>query len=178
MQRPFGAFLGPLVVLIAAGISCAGARAADGDRPDDPSLAQRNPIAQLRRDAEHGNERAQYLLGCCYNGDRGLQRDPAEAAKWWGRAAEKGVADAQYCLGLSYSLGQGVPRDPAEAARWWRKAADQDHADAQYFLALSYCAGLGVPKSPPMASYWLSRSAGQGNKAAAELLRKIGLSPG
>ena len=178
MLRPFGAFPGPLVILVAATLTCGRSPAADGAQSGDAAIAERNPIAQLRRDAERGNERAQYLLGCCYNGDRGLQRDPAEAAKWWGMAAAKGVADAQYCLGLSYCLGQGVPRDPVEAAKWWRKAAEQDHADAQYFLALSYRSGLGVPRNTPMASYWLNRSASQGNKAAIEMLRKIGPSPG
>lgn len=178
MLRLFGALSGPLVMLIAATLPCGGAPSVDGAESADSAVALRNPIAQLRRDAEQGNERAQYILGCCYNGERGLQRDPAEAAKWWGMAAAKGVADAQYCLGLSYSLGEGVPKDPVEAAKWWKRAADQDHADAQYFLALSYRAGLGVPRSPPLASYWLNRAANQGSKAALEMLRKIGTTPG
>jgi len=177
MLRPFGAFSGPLVILIAATLGSGEAPAADSSVSAVASVELRNPLEQLRRDAELGNEKAQYLLGCCYNGEQGLERNPAEAAKWWAKAAAKGLADAQYCLGLSYYMGQGVPRDPVEAANWWKKAADQDHADAQYFLALSYRAGVGVPKSTPMASYWLGRSASQGNKAALELLRKIGPSP-
>jgi TPR repeat protein len=178
MLRPFGAFSGPLVILIAATLGCCEARAADSAVSSVPAVALRNPLEQLRKDAEQGDEKAEYLLGCCYNGDQGLERNPAEAVKWWGKAAAKGVADAQYCLGLSYYLGQGVSRDLAEAAKWWKKAADQDHADAQYFLALSYRSGLGVPRSPPMASYWLNRAASQGSKAAVEMLRKIGPSPG
>lgn len=177
-MRLFGTFPGPLFLLIAATLPCSAVHCADDTPLGDLAIAQRNPVAQLRRDAEQGNERAEYLLGCCYNGDRGLQRDPAEAAKWWGRAASKGVADAQYCLGLSYFMGQGVPRDPAQAAVWWKRAADQDHADAQYFLALSYRAGLGVPRSPLLADYWLNRSAGQGNKAALRLLGRTAPTPG
>jgi TPR repeat protein len=178
MLRPFGAFSGPLLMLIAATFGCGEAPAADGPPLPDAAVAERNPIEQLRRDAEHGNERAQYELGCCYNGERGLQRDPAEAAKWWGMAAAKGVADAQYCLGLIYCLGDGVPRDPVLAAKWLKKAAEQDHSGAQYFLALSYRAGLGVPRSPQLASYWLNRAASQGSKPALELLRTIGSTPG
>lgn len=178
LKRTSGAFQGPLIVLIASAITAGGVFAADGARRADAAAAQADPVAQLRGDAERGDERAQYLLGCCYNGDCGFKRNPAEAAKWWGRAAEKGIADAQYCLGLSYYLGQGVPRDASEAAKWWRKAADQDHADAQYLLGLSYSAGLGVPRSRPLASYWLGKSAGHGNRAALELLRKLGPSPG
>ena len=178
MLRPFGAFLGPLVILIAATLGCGEGLAADSAVSADVAVAQVNPLEQLRRDAVQGNAKAQYLLGCCFNGDQGLERNPAEAAKWWGKAAERGVADAQYCLGLSYYLGQGVNRDPVEAAKWWKKAADQDHADAQYFLALSYRAGLGVPRSPPMASYWLNRAAGLGSKAALAMLKQIEPSPG
>jgi TPR repeat protein len=177
MLRPFGALLGPLVVLIAAVLGRGEAPAADSGLSPVAVVAQRTPLEQLRRDAEQGDEKAQYLLGCCYNGDQGLERNPAEAARWWGKAAAKGVADAQYCLGLSYYLGQGVPRDTAEAAKWWKKAAEQDHANAQYFLGLSYSAGLGVPRSQPLASYWLGRAASRGNKAALELLRKITASP-
>jgi TPR repeat protein len=178
MLRPFGAFSGPLVILIAATLGCCDAGAADSAASSGQAVALRNPLEQLRSDAERGDERAQYLLGCCYNGDQGLERNATEAVKWWGKAAAKGLADAQYCLGLSYYLGQGVPRDPVRAAKWWKMAADQDHADAQYFLALSYRSGLGVPRSPPMASYWLNRAASQGSKAAMEMLRKIGPSPG
>jgi TPR repeat protein len=178
MQRPFGAFSGPLVILIAATLGCGKVSAADGTQSAQAAVADRNPIAELRKDAEQGNERAQYELGCCYNGERGLQRDPAEAAKWWGMAAANGMADAQYCLGLSYCLGDGVPKDPALAAKWLKRAAEQDHMDAQYFLALSYRAGLGVPRSPQLASYWLNRAASQGSKPALEMLRKIGVTPG
>ncbi len=178
LKRASGALLGPLIVLIASAIPAGGVFAADGATQAAAAVGDPDPVSKLRVDAERGDEKAQYLLGCCYNGDCGFQRNPAEAAKWWGRAAEKGIADAQYCLGLSYYLGQGVPRDTAEAAKWWRKAADQDHADAEYLLGLSYSAGLGVPRSRPMASYWLGRSASHGNRAALELLRKIGPSPG
>ena len=175
LKIAFGTFQGPFIILIAAAMAAGEAFAAEST---GLAVVENSPIAQLRRDAEHGNETAEYVLGCCYNGDRGFERNPAEAAKWWRMAAEKGVADAQYCLGLSYYLGQGVPRDPCEAAKWWTKAACQDHADAQYFLGLSYRAGLGVPKNLTLASYWLGRSAGHGNREAQEMLKKIGSIPG
>jgi uncharacterized protein len=178
MLRPFGAHSGPLVILIAAALTCGRSLASESAKPADALVARQNPLEQLRRDAEQGNEKAEYLLGCCYNGEQGLERNPALAAKWWGMAAAKGVADAQYCLGLSYCLGDGVSRDPVMAAKWLKMAAEQDHAGAQYFLALSYRAGLGVPRSPALASYWLGRSASQGNEAALAMLKKIGLTPG
>ena len=178
MKIAFGAFHGPFFILIAATFAAGEAFAADGSGRADATIAETSPIAQLRRDAEHGNETAEYVLGCCYNGDRGFERNPAEAAKWWGRAAEKGVADAQYCLGLSYYLGEGVAKDPSEAAKWWTKAANQDHADAQYFLGLSYRSGVGVAKNLSLAAYWLNRSASHGNREALEMLKKLSVAPG
>jgi len=177
MLRFIGGASGPLA-LCAAAMICVEVLAADGSKPVEPNATKDGPVSELRREAEHGDFNAQYLLGCCYNGDFGCPKDPVEASKWWKKAAEKGVADAQYCLGLSLYLGQGVHKDTVEAAKWWRRAAVQNHADAQYFLGLSYCAGLGVQKSTPLAIYWLHRSASQGNKAALELLSKIGLAPG
>jgi uncharacterized protein len=173
-----GAFQASIVVLIAAIIAPGEAFAADSANEAAAPVTENGPLAQLRRDAERGNETAEYVLGCCYNGDRGFERNPAEAAKWWAMAAAKGVADAQYCLGLSYYLGEGVAKDTVKAAKWWTKAANQDHADAQYFLGLSYRTGIGVPKNLFLAAYWLNKSASHGNSEAVELLRKIGSVPG
>lgn len=173
IKRFLGAVLRPLIFFTAAGAIFA----ADGVRPEESAPDQAIPFDQLRKDAEQGNDKAEYLLGCCYNGDHGFPVDSAEAARWWGKAAAKGLADAQFCIGLAYSLGQGVPKDAAVASKWWRMAAEQDHAEAQYFLGLSYCAGLGVTKSPALAISWLSRSAKNGNRAALEVLRKLGSSP-
>jgi TPR repeat protein len=176
MLRRSGGVSGPLILaLIVAGFSgpCG---AAGGNQPAD--AAATNPIDQLQKDAESGNTKAQYVLGCCYNGDHGFTRDPAKAAKWWGRAAAGGYAEAQFCLGLSCFIGEGVPKDTAEATRWWRKAADQEQPDAQYFLGLSYHTGLGVPKNARLAVYWLKKSAGHGSKPAAQLLKTMGPSPG
>ncbi len=163
---------GPLILAIIVGGFSGTCGAAEENWSADAAAA--NPIDQLQKDAEGGNTKAQYVLGCCYNGDHGFARDPAKAAKWWTMAAAKGLADAQFCLGLSCFLGEGVPKDVVEAARWWKMAADQEQMDAQYFLGLSYHTGLGVPKSRPLAIYWLKKSADHGSKPAQDLLKEIG----
>jgi TPR repeat protein len=56
-------------------------------------------------------------------------------------------------------------------------AAQQEHAEAQYFLGLSYCAGCGVPKSLALEIFWMNKSAGNGDKAALEVLGKLGRRP-
>jgi TPR repeat protein len=177
MGRSFGAVLSPSVILTAAILIAGETHAAEAVRPSDSALDKTLPFEQLRKDAEQGNEKAEYLLGCCYNGDHGFPKDSVEAAKWWERAAAKGMADAQYCLGLSYYLGQGVLKDATAAAKWWRLAAGQEHAEAQYFLGLSYCVGRGVPKSLDLAVFWLNKSAKNGDKAAQEALGKLNPRP-
>ena len=178
MMRLISGFPRPLIAICSAALIAGGIHAAEGGRQEKPIGDSNNPIDQLQKDAEQGNVMAQYVLGCCYNGDRGFPKDPAKAAQWWGRAAASGNADAQFCLGLSCFLGQGVAKNADEAVQWWRKAADQDHADAQYFLGLCYNTGIGLPKSTLQAVYWLKQSARHGNGAAVGKLREIGASTG
>ncbi len=178
MGRHLREVSGSLIIMISAALLAGRNCAAEGIRPTDEGRADSDPIAELQKDAEQGNPKAQYVLGCCFNGDHGTPRDPVKAAKWWGMAAANGIADAQFCLGLSFFMGEGVPKDVALAVIWWGKAAEQDNPDAEYFLGLSYHTGIGAIQSTPKAIYWLKKSAGNGCRAAAELLKEIGKSPG
>ena len=76
-------------------------------------------MSQVRRDAESGNAEAQYIVGCCYErGDHGLERNYAEAAKWYRRAADQDHHAAQLYLGLLYGQGLGVDLDYIVALKW------------------------------------------------------------
>jgi len=165
----------PLIFTIAVALSACGALASEAGAPPAAAAEEGNPISQLQQDAEKGNVRAQYALGCCYNGDFGNARDPVKAAAWWAKAAGGGSVDAQFCIGLCCYLGEGVPRDTQRAVGWWTQAAGQDHAEAEYFLGLSYLKGLGIGKDPAKAVHWLEKSAKEGNTAASLQLKKIGL---
>src|SRR5580658_9179234 len=105
MIRRIGGYSGPLMIFVASAMAASGVFAAEGARAADPGTEQGSPFEELCRDAQQGNAKAQYVLGCCYNGDHGFQKDPAKAVEWWGKAAAQGVADAQYLLGLSYYVG-------------------------------------------------------------------------
>ena len=63
-----------------------------------------------------------------------MQKDYAEAVRWYRMAAEQGFAKAQYNLGKCCYLGRGVQQDYTEAVKWYKLAADQGNADAQYML--------------------------------------------
>ncbi len=95
--------------------------------------------------AKNGDAEAQFFLGGLYfNGD-GVERDPAEAIKWWLLAAEQDLGYAQFILGVTFFDGTGVPQDYTEAAKWYRRAAEQGIAQAQYNLGAMYERGVGVP---------------------------------
>jgi TPR repeat protein len=174
MKRPMSRVSGLIRAFVFASIIAVRGQAAGVGPQTDPGPSDSNPIAELKHDAEQGNPKAQYILGCCYNGDHGFTRDPAEAAIWWRKAAANGVANAQFCLGLSFFAGEGVPKNMAEAAKWWKMAAEQGHPDAQYFLGLCYSAGLGAPKSTAQAIFWLQKAASHGIQAASKLLSQMG----
>ncbi|PSH05221.1 MAG: hypothetical protein CXZ00_03470 [Acidobacteria bacterium] len=85
-------------------------------------------LAELRKQAEQGDARAQFNLGDRYYLGDGLPRDEAEAVRWYRKAAEQGHAQAQYNLGWMYDNGDGVPKDDAEAYFWLNLAAVNTNA--------------------------------------------------
>ncbi len=56
-------------------------------------------------------------LGVMYENGRGVERDDAEAVKWYRKAAEAGNAKGMVKLGLLYAKGRGVAEDDVEAAK-------------------------------------------------------------
>ena len=111
----------------------------------------------------HASERpaVQNRLGNMYEFGEGVERDYAEAVKWYRRAAEQGYALGQYCLGDMYDNGKGVTQNYAEAMKWYRKAAEAGSADAQCDLGLMYELGRGVPENNSEAVAWYRRAADQ-----------------
>jgi TPR repeat protein len=112
--------------------------------------------------AEQGDAAAQCNLGLMYDRGEGVQRDDAEAVKWYRKAAEQGYAKAQCNLGWMYGCGLGVRQDYAEAVKWVRKAAEQGHAEAEYWLGFIYeDGGIGVQQDYAEAVKWYRKAAEQ-----------------
>lgn len=78
-----------------------------------------------------------FETGLKYYDGVGVEKNLAEAVKWFRKAAEKNYAPAQFSLGLCYYGGKGVPRNYVEAVKWYRKAAEQNYPLAQ----LPFCPG-------------------------------------
>ena len=74
---------------------------------------------------------AQFNLGVMYARGDGVEKDPAEATRWYRKAAEQGHAEAQFNLGLRYYKGEGVRKSRTMALKWFRKAAAQGHPTAK-----------------------------------------------
>ena len=123
-------------------------------------------VTEWHRLAESGNARAQYNLAMMYANGYGVERDYAEAVKWYRKSAEQGVATAQNNLAGMYANGYGVERDYAEAVKWYRKSAEQGVATAQNNLAGMYANGYGVERDYAEAVKWYRKSAEQGDTTA------------
>ncbi len=100
--------------------------------------------------------------GDAYANGAGVEKDAAEAVKWYRKAAEKGYPRAQLILGLSYDQGNGVEKDVVEAVKWYRKAAEKGSAEAQFMLGFSYDQGDGVEKDVTEAVKWWRKAAENG----------------
>ena len=71
------------------------------------------------------------------NGD-GVERNYAEAFKWFRRAAAAGHTRSQYDLGSMYRNGEGMKENKDAAKYLYTLAANKGHATAAYELAKIY----------------------------------------
>ena len=107
-----------------------------------------------------------YQLGVYYELGIGVDKDLAEAVKWYKKAAEKGNTDAMCSLGSSYRIGHGVDKDPAEAVKWYKKAAEKGNTHAMCNLGSCYHFGDGVDEDPAESVKWYKKAAEKGNTDA------------
>jgi TPR repeat protein len=119
-------------------------------------------VAEFKKLAEAGNDRAQANLGYMYYAGEGLPQDYKQAVYWYRKAAVQGNKDAQYNLAVSYAFGEGVKQDLTEAAIWYRRAGEQGHVVSQYSLGISYAYGEGVPQDQKEAARWFKKASDQG----------------
>ncbi|MBI4659600.1 MAG: SEL1-like repeat protein [Verrucomicrobia bacterium] len=116
-------------------------------------------ISKWKTAGEKGEAWACFNLGLAYHLGKDVEKNEAEAIRWYLLAAEKGFAAAQANLGYCYETGFGVPVDYAESVKWYQLAAQQGHPFAQYNLGKKYQTGPGVPIDPKMAEKWLRQAA-------------------
>jgi len=120
----------------------------------------------IKRQAEQGNAKAQYLLGTMYLNGTGTKKNPDKAMKILLIAAKQGVVDAQYKIGDMYYSGDGITQNFKKAFPWIQKAAKQGNERAQSTLGMMYYHGRGIPSNPKKTAKWLRKAANQGGAYA------------
>jgi TPR repeat protein len=81
--------------------------------------------------ARYGHMGAQFALGEVYSLGRGVEKNNALAARWYGKAAYQGLPEAQYAYGLVHVRGLGLPINRAAGYRWLLLAARNGHERAE-----------------------------------------------
>lgn len=77
-------------------------------------------LKELKKEAKKGDKVAQLEVGYFYfKGSKEVQRNYAQALKWFKMAADQGYDQGQYYLGVLYEGGYGVEKDPIEAFKWY-----------------------------------------------------------
>jgi uncharacterized protein len=126
--------------------------------PDD--LLRAVELLRMAGEAEIAD--AQHALGVLALNGRGMNRDPAEAARWFERAARNGNLAGTVEYAILLFNGEGVPANEAAAARLFRRAAVRGNAIARNRLARLLVAGRGVPVNRVEAAAWHLLAAAQG----------------
>lgn len=75
-------------------------------------------ITRLRQSAEAGDSNAQYCLGFMYFVGQSVEKNYAEAFKWFSVSAKRGDGGSQFYLGIAYAYALGVSRDWVRAYMW------------------------------------------------------------
>jgi hypothetical protein len=136
----------------------------------------RGALPLLTDAADHGFANAQHMLGfVLQEGEPGVPKDPAAAARWFAKAAAQGNRASQYALAGMIEEGEGgLPKDPRRAAELYEASANQGFAAAQFAYGLSCEFVLNDRKR---AIYFLELAAKQGEGMAgwtARWLRRPG----
>jgi len=117
-------------------------------------------VARLKPFAEHGDKRAQTILGFVHLYGRGTPRNINRAAQWFAKAAAQKYPPAQHALARLY-LGakEAGKRERAEGVRLMRAAAEASHPLAQVELGLMHERGQFVKRDSKRAVAWFQRAA-------------------
>ena len=113
-----GALVTSAVLLTAAPMAQAGSGKHDFAAGGDAAAVRRITVR-----AEHGDARAQAMLGFMYANGHGVPQSYDVAVDWYLKSASQGDPDGQYLLGLMYDKGLGVHLDVIKAYKWLNLAA-------------------------------------------------------
>ncbi len=127
----------------------------DADDPDGEIAARR--ISYLKELAQtKGYENTLIMLGTSYQQGKGVERDAAEAIKWFEKAVAAGIPFGNECIGSIYYNGDGLPVDYQKAFVYFTKDESENAFCTIYALGEMYRQGLYVEKNPERAAEYYS----------------------
>ncbi|CAE8644768.1 unnamed protein product [Polarella glacialis] len=117
---------------------------------------------KILKEAEAGNEHAQFRYATmCYDGDF-VPQDRAKASYWFMAAAQTGLAEAQYQMSRMLFLGDGVEKDEDYALRFLGLAAEQGHVESMHNFGVKLYFGEGIGLDRRQAASWFLKAAQKG----------------
>lgn len=120
-------------------------------------------LEYFRKSAELGSSKGMLNVGVCFT--IGVNRDWAEAARWFAKCAAEGRALGEFYLAGCYERGDGVPKNVIKALELLESAAGSGLKEAQFSLAECYehvWCGV-VSKDMAKAVEWYTKVAEQGD---------------
>lgn len=117
--------------------------------------------------AQAGNPTATYEMGYLYENGDGVQKNMAEAARWYMKGAGMGECRSEAALGALYEAGNQVADNWITAAQWYQKSAAQSCGAGESRLGRAYEYGIGVPVNLDAAITWYDKAAAQGDSQSA-----------
>jgi len=103
-------------------------------------------VSDLKAAAQQGDVMVQFSLGEAYLAglpSLHIDKDPAEAVKWYTEAADNHWCEAMNMLARLYDRGKEIPKDEELSLKWTRQAAELGSQEAQAHLASYYKKGYG-----------------------------------
>jgi uncharacterized protein len=122
-----------------------------------------------RKAADEGFAKAQFRMGTLYKEGKWIEKDYAQAVKFFEKAAEQGNLRAAVELGISFELGLGVEQSNEEAFKLYLQAAEKETpnlgwgviaVNAACFAGRMYSLGKGVERNFVEAEKWFQKGGG------------------
>jgi len=168
-----GRLSGPPPVLLAAAIDLfAGdfqafqsARLREGSSKPYLTRTASSRIAEWKSGAVEGSPSAQVLYARCLEEGIGVDKDEAEAVKWYRKAADAQNPAGMVHLGYMHESGRGgLPKDEIEAVKCYQKSANAGDLLGMRNLGVMYATGRGgLTKDNAEAVKWFQKAAAGGH---------------
>ena len=122
--------------------------------------------AKLMASVDVERPSVQAAIGRMFEMGNGVDRNDAEAVRWYRMATEKGNARALNNLGTMYYDGRGVEKNPAVAVEFFMRASERGNILAPRNIGNAYYYGVGVESNHVEAAKWYRMAAEKGEAVA------------